>query len=968
MNNKKIIFQVTKTYMKMNRRRTAITFAGILVMVVLMTAVFIGKDTVMRFVQDAVEEDRGSWHAQVYQVDEEQVEAIKSLDYVDQVAVTRPLGYTEFEQSGNPDATPFLELKGYSPEVFEWLKIRVKEGRLPEAEDELILSERAISEGSGIQIGDTIKVDAFKRYVHAFAKGEDDEGFVMFSPTFIVKHGDTVEAPDHFANFTNNEDFEMINKPTGFTKTYKVVGIMESPNYEAAGQGGYIALVPTEPVVAAGETVNVVLTVDLHKKAQISYDLNNIVNASRTEEEMELLKEEGTSVISASGEHIPVEEGRVVVNNMLLTFAAKGTDGTFNLMLIFFQVFFIVLITTASLVLIYNVFNISYNERSRYLGMLASVGATRAQKRWSVYYEVLILLAAALPCGILLGLLVIKGGMALLYPHFSTLLGMIAENVISGRSTQIGYHLVINPVNVLFVILFSVMAVWVSAVIPAAKISKVQPIESIRGTDDKKAKPCRTNFRLMEMGHPEALLSSANVKRNRYATKGIVRSITAFIVLTLVTAYASGTFSDIVEQKTNNRDVVYGSAFEGYKFAFGTEDEAMYAQYKEEIETSDEVSGFKELHYELFADNIFLESLSDTYNDSLEKLVGKFFPQGIPEEIRKIYLEPEYVTNNPTLNKLVLTDEDFAAVAKKAGVSADPAAKEPQIMVYDTVELSTDDLRIEFAGAIKPDYARYQFKNPLRCEPGEQPGIFRYDYDEDKQIDLPVIFAGYVSADDLKDLYELKDGEIWMIISETGEEKLESLLPVQGPGIVDHTVLFNTYEADSAIVRKLSNITDELGNGVLYSATMYSGMTDFKGAISKIVKIVAICFTLLVAVISLLNLYNSVMGRKIARQKELAVLRSIGITEGQTRKMLTLENIRLLARSLVYSGLITAAFVVLLHAVVSMRFGRLLFHAPIGIVIIVLLVSVASLMAFTYVCYREDAAQTLIEEVRREVV
>ena len=54
MKNKKIIFQVTKTYMKKNKKRTIITFAGILVMVILMTAVFVGKDTVMDFMRRAV--------------------------------------------------------------------------------------------------------------------------------------------------------------------------------------------------------------------------------------------------------------------------------------------------------------------------------------------------------------------------------------------------------------------------------------------------------------------------------------------------------------------------------------------------------------------------------------------------------------------------------------------------------------------------------------------------------------------------------------------------------------------------------------------------------------------------------------------------------------------------------------------------------------------------------------------------
>ena len=44
-----------------------------------------------------------------------------------------------------------------------------------------------------------------------------------------------------------------------------------------------------------------------------------------------------------------------------------------------------------SIALIYNAFAISVSERSRYLGMLSSVGATKRQKRNSVYFEGLII-------------------------------------------------------------------------------------------------------------------------------------------------------------------------------------------------------------------------------------------------------------------------------------------------------------------------------------------------------------------------------------------------------------------------------------------------------------------------------------------------------------------------------------------------------------------------------------------------
>lgn len=65
----------------------------------------------------------------------------------------------------------------------------------------------------------------------------------------------------------------------------------------------------------------------------------------------------------------------------------------------------LILIVIASVMLIYNAFGMSLAERVRYLGMLASVGATKAQKRKSVYFEGAILGAVGIPVGIAAGIL-----------------------------------------------------------------------------------------------------------------------------------------------------------------------------------------------------------------------------------------------------------------------------------------------------------------------------------------------------------------------------------------------------------------------------------------------------------------------------------------------------------------------------------------------------------------------------------
>ena len=54
--------------MKRNPGRTAVTFTGIALMVMLMTCVFVGKDTVLRYLEKVASLHSGSWHMTVYDI------------------------------------------------------------------------------------------------------------------------------------------------------------------------------------------------------------------------------------------------------------------------------------------------------------------------------------------------------------------------------------------------------------------------------------------------------------------------------------------------------------------------------------------------------------------------------------------------------------------------------------------------------------------------------------------------------------------------------------------------------------------------------------------------------------------------------------------------------------------------------------------------------------------------------------
>ena len=984
MNNKKIIFQVTKTYMKKNKRRTVITFAGILVMVILMTAVFVGKDTIMNFMQRAVEEENGKWHVQIYGVGKEAAEEIGNLDGVETVNVSRPLGYTDFKESGNPEETPMLELKGYSGELFDLMNMRLVEGRYPENDHEILISERAVKEGSTINVGDTIEVNAYRRYIHAFIseteqkkleKGEEIGGVGFFSG-FNLTHGETVEVPDHFPYYESNDIFEMIHEPTGLKGTYTVVGIMQSPYYEKKGQGGYIAITKTDAEVKADETVNLVLTIDLNSKHNPVDDMYRIIDKYRDPEEREELLKNGGRKILEDGTEIPLKEDEIVENNMLMTFGAKGSDGSFNFLMIFFQAFFIILITAASLILIYNVFAMSYKERSRYLGMLSSVGATRKQKKWSVYYEVFSLLMIAIPVGIAIGLLAVKGVMALLYPHFSLLINRIATNVISGKSCEIPCTLVVNPLNIFFVIVFSILAVYISALIPARKISKVGPIESIRGNDTgirRRRGGYKTKLGFMKKGKSEQMLAAVSVGRNRYSTRGIIRSIVAFITLTLITAFAVRSFVDILRSKTEKDVLSIGKNYEGYSYIYSIDDDERFAEGLEDISTSDEVEDYKKIDATFFTYNISLDYYSQEFKDSLEKVISSYFPNGIPDGYKKWYTEPEDIYDNPSANIITMSEEDFKDVAEKAGIDLSKYDESDTALIYDTISVSTDEYRFGDSGAVKPDYMIFQVKNPIDITEGEKVTLLGESYDEKtdevSDYEVPVTFAGYIDAEDIGDYFTLRGSDVWIIIPEKTKERISNTESgAYQRGINDRYVLFSVKSEDAGIIGRLSMVKNEFGDSALQSAVLISGMTDFKTAITSIVKIVAVSFTILIAIICILNLYNSVMGRKLTRHQELSVLFSMGMTGAQKRRMLILENVRLMVRALVYSGVITSIFVVSLHKVLSDRFGRMYFTLPVWIMALTAVVSIGALTLFTAISYKGTGKTQLIEEVRTEAV
>ncbi|MEG0735605.1 MAG: FtsX-like permease family protein, partial [Longicatena sp.] len=186
--------------------------------------------------------------------------------------------------------------------------------------------------------------------------------------------------------------------------------------------------------------------------------------------------------------------------------------------------------------LIYNAFSISLSERSRYLGMLSSVGATRKQRRNSVFFEAGVIGMISIPLGILTSILGLNITFALMNPYIEGLFG----------STAVGLQVIIEGWSILLTVIFAILILFLSAWIPSRRAQRISPISAIRQNKDikirkyhrKKERLTRKFFGI------EGELGLKNMKRNRSRYIATLTSLVICVILFMSASY----FSSLVQK------------------------------------------------------------------------------------------------------------------------------------------------------------------------------------------------------------------------------------------------------------------------------------------------------------------------------------------------------------------------------------------------------------------------------------
>ena len=800
--------KLTYRHLKENKGRTVVTTLGICVSVAMITAVFVAMASFLNLFGEIGKISSGNWDAYYYHLSQSQIEQVEKDSRISKVGLKYG-GENKSFQIKNPTsykrgtAEMIIGDKSY----FEMVLTGNFDGKVPANENEVAV-EKDFLDKNGMKdakVGDKIVLTQGQRQL-------DDGSYVTGS------------------NFNKDEKFV----PSGDEKEYTITAILHTnpaTKYSSVWRG------ISKDEIKSGD---ICAYFTLAKQNSSAY---STIEAIQNDYKIDVYQ----------------------ANEDVLASYLSGRQDSLLVTMLPIVLVVLILIVIASVMLIYNAFGMSLSERVRYLGMLASVGATKSQKRKSVYFEGAILGAIGIPVGILAGILGISITLKLV-GHKIISTGMI----VGVNDSNMQMKTVVPAWAIIGIILVSIFTIFISAFIPARKASKITPIDAIRQRQEIKVKPKKLKAPkyIKKIFGYEGELAYKNLKRNGKKSRLITVSIALSIVLFISCNYFCGMF---IQASGYEKNIPYQIST------------VISLEHKKDLEDAlDKMQNVDKYYVDMVNSNYSLGkkgNLKDTdiknlshYNSSYAKL----FENG------SVTMAIHYIDDSE-FNKLCQNNDidynSFYGKNVKCLLLNNLTHKQDTSKVFNNsiigqhiaerdefVNEGDEPLDFEVGGLVKYD------KNSLPCSfvPANVVGVF-------------VPYSQYVNV--IEKGLEPNDVRLAMCI-ETDEHKevAENL-----------TTLLNENDFGGSYVSDNVDILETM-NTVIF-----------------IIQVFVYGFITLISLITIANIINTISANIALRRKEFAMLKSVGTTPKGFSKMVSLESVFYALKAVIFGVPISVLISVVLN-------------------------------------------------------
>ena len=625
----------------------------------------------------------------------------------------------------------------------------------------------------------------------------------------------------------------------------------------------------------------------------------------------------------------------------------------------------IVIVAVSGIIIMYNSFNLSLVERRKQYGILKSLGIKNSSLYVMILFEALVLSVVGIVIGYICGMI----GDYLVVGYINdTLVNMIKG---MGVENELQMSLIYTTnIHAFYLVAISTgITVVLAAMIPAIKSTRISPIENIRGKDDyvvntKKVKTSNISKKLFGI---EFDLARKNMKRAkkrfRVATLSLAIAFILIFVIGTLGAQINGQISlleaqtnsifkngNIVEMthlnivhkdgSVNKSDVKYSEKDVQEMIKFGVE------EYTKQIESKDSLKVNRivlasALEYLEKVDNKgeLLKTITDNYLKKKFKSSDDNSRQKAKTKISIQFVTSKNYNNKDKFGLNEIKDNEVylsnVEVLEENGMLVEKSIFDESKIIGKELEINGNKLKV----------AKAPVSTELKLTAGSSNVTFVQAYVNEKTFanivkneEYGMGFRGFYQSD-------LK-----------GDKKIEDIMKKQQQENLEKEYDFG----------KLQMFTETIMTpaGVI-------GM--IKGMIT-IFQLLLYGFLILVILMSVVNIFTTITINILLRSRELAILKSVGMSDKQFDKMLRGENYIACLRSIIFG---TVVSLILLFATkviidkgnvnIDFRFiadmlGSINYIALAISIILIYLITFVS----TFFAKKSIKSQDIVEVIRRD--
>lgn len=880
----------------LNKNRTITTLVMIIITVATFAGISIMYESAIKGLEQTFKETNGDYHIAVKNVgkdyDKSNLKDSNVKNIVEYYDIAKGIGQEEIQKN-------ILEVKGNnylenaSNEEMELEKqkflsnIKKKEWyiqkyELNKDEEDYLKQKEMLKDYDQIVLNPIMGVDVL---------GVDKNDFKGYN--FKVIDGRLPETEDEIVlQKSSKSSFYLFNIGTILTiknKEYRVVGYVNNTIGEE------------ERSLSSEVKIMKKLTEEEKKGALSKTEVMQIADVSKkvkdtTEKVSETLKKDDkNNKIS-----MVVNKNLLRLQNANLEGYKSSTDGVIGTLELMRNIL-ISIVAVSGIIIMYNSFNLSLVERRKQYGILKSLGIKNSSLYVMILFEALVLSVAGIILGYIFGII---GDYLVIGYINDTLVNMIKGMGVEGE-LQMSLIFTTNIHAFYIVALSTGITVFLAAIIPAIKSTRISPIENIRGKDDYtvSTRKVKTSWLSKKLFGIEFDLARKNMKR----AKKRFRVATLSLSIAFILIFVIGTIGAQIHSQISLLEAQTNAIFKNGNIV---ELDSVRIEEKDnqEINGSEKEYKPKEYSYETIME--LVKVTTDEYVKQLEtkdslkvnRVVLSDTTKGLSEidknneliqHVTKSYLKSEFKETNDEAREKAKNGLYFQFVSNKDMTGKDKYGlneiKDGEVYLSNVIVVEENGKLLE-----KPIFDESKIIGKEIEIYNKKLKIAKAPVNSELLLTATVgtkYVQAYVNEKTFAELVkENQNNGTFSVFYQSdlkGDKKASEILKKQ-----NETVFEKEYSFGKVMIHN---------NGIMTPAGIIG---IIKGAIT-IFQLLLYGFLILVILMSVVNIFTTITINILLRSRELAILKSVGMSDKQFDKMLRGENYIACLRSIILGAIIS---------------------------------------------------------------